>query len=233
MKIEIGSYKFPGFYESIFCNSDEFIDDESELWNFDTDVMNVPKGYYTFRLFGIWAENFDKYKKDVCIAFMDEYVDKIIEVLPYEITENKNFKFEIIEDEDNIIVDSPKYYNYRTDRCFCEIKTNIETLDMIKNHTLQLDDAKNYILRNFTSRDGFISFLSNDIDYWKSLEVDDYEENMIIALLDMLLSLSDCTAFEEIAMAVYYDVDKYYYVSPVIYYNGVEMSLDEFKRLNE
>ena len=227
MKIEIGSYKFPGFYESIFCNSDEFIDDESELefelkeeFNKDVEVC------YEY-------ENFDNYKKDVCIAFMDEYVDKIIEVLPYEITENKNFKFEIIEDKDNIIVDSPKYYNYRTDRCFCEIETNIETLDMIKNHTLQLDDAKNYILRNFTSRDGFISFLSNDIDYWKSLEVDDYEENMTIALLDMLLSLSDCTAFEEIAMAVYYDVDKYYYVSPVIYYDGVEMSLDEFKRLNE
>lgn len=227
MKIEIGSYKFPGFYESIFCNSDEFIDDESELefelkeeFNKDVEVC------YEY-------ENFDEYKKDVCIAFMDEYVDKIIEVLPYEITENKNFKFEIIEDKDNIIVDSPKYYNYRTDRCFCEIETNIETLDMIKNHTLQLDDAKNYILRNFTSRDGFISFLSNDIDYWKSLEVDDYEENMTIALLDMLLSLSDCTAFEEIAMAVYYDVDKYYYVSPVIYYDGVEMSLDEFKRLNE
>ena len=227
MKIEIGSYKFPGFYESIFCNSDEFIDDESELefelkeeFNKDVEVC------YEY-------ENFDEYKKDVCIAFMDEYVDKIIEVLPYEITENKNFKFEIIEDKDNIIVDSPKYYNYRTDRCFCEIETNIETLDMIKNHTLQLDDAKNYILRNFTSRDGFISFLSNDIDYWKSLEVDDYEENMTIALLDMLLSLSDCTAFEEIAMAVYYDVDKYYYVSPVIYYDGVEMSLNEFKRLNE
>lgn len=227
MKIEIGSYRFPGFYESIFCNSDEFIDDESELefelkeeFNKDVEVC------YEY-------ENFDKYKKDVCIAFMDEYVDKIIEVLPYEITENKNFKFEIIEDKDNIIVESPKYYNYRTDRCFCEIETNIETLDMIKNHTLQLDDAKNYILRNFTSRDGFISFLSNDIDYWKSLEVNNYEENMIIALLDMLLSLSDCTAFEEIAMAVYYDVDKYYYVSPVIYYDGVEMSLDEFKRLNE
>lgn len=227
MKIEIGSYRFPGFYESIFCNSDEFIDDESEL------EFELKEKFNKYIEVCYEYENFDKYKKDVCIAFMDEYVNKIIEVLPYEITENKNFKFKIIEDKDNIIVDSPKYYNYRTDRCFCEIETNIETLDMIKNHTLKLDDAKNYILRNFTSRDGFISFLSNDIDYWKSLEVNNYEENMIIALLDMLLSLSDCTAFEEIAMAVYYDVDKYCYASPVIYYNGKKITINELKRLDE
>ena len=227
MKIEIGSYEFPGFYESIYCNSDEFIDDESELefeleYKFNKNV----KVYYEY-------DNFDKYKKDVCIAFMKEYVNKIIEVLPTEITENSNFVFEMIEDEDNIVVDSPKYYNYRTDRCFCEIETNIKTLKMIKEYTLGLEDAEEYIKKRFTSRDGFISFISNDIDYWKSLEVNDYEENMTIALLDMLLNLSDLTAFDEINMSVYYDVDKYYYVSPVLDYDGVEMSLDEFKRLNE
>ena len=30
-------------------------DDESDLWNFDEDVMNVPTGYYTFRLYGFWV----------------------------------------------------------------------------------------------------------------------------------------------------------------------------------
>lgn len=224
MKIEIGSFKFPGFYESIFCNSDDFYDDEYEMKYEIANLLGVNEDQIEVEY---EYENFNEYKINVCETFMEYYVDKIIEVLPAKITDKKKFKLEIAK-EDDITIISPKYYNYSTDRCYCNIKTNWKTLKRIKKHTLKLEGAKKYLLDHFTSRDGFISFVSNDIDYWKELDIKEYEENMIIALLDMLISLSDPTGFEEICFSTYYDVDKYYYASPTVTYK--EKDPEKYKK---
>ena len=146
---------------------------------------------------------------------MRNYVDKLIEVLPDDIKEDNSFLFEI--NEESIEITSPKYYNYSTDKAWVKVETNLKTLELIKEHGLNLDDVERYIKQHFTSYDGFISFISNDIDIWKNTEIQDYEENMLIALLDMIISLSDCTAFDEIRYDTFYEIDKYFYASPVIY----------------
>ena len=207
---EIGCFKFPGFYESIFCNSDEFIDYEFELKEevenlIDSKEFEVALEY----------DNFDKYKTDVCNAFMRFYVDKLIEVLPYDITEHEDFKFKIIDDSIEVI--SPQYYNYSTDRCFCQIETNRKTLKLIKEYTLRLEGVEQYIKDHFTSCDGFISFITNDFNEWKELDIEDYEENQLIALLDMLIELSDKEAFWNITEDTHYDIDKYSYTYAVVY----------------
>ena len=33
----------------------QLIDDESELWDFDNDIVHLDAGYTTFNLFGFWA----------------------------------------------------------------------------------------------------------------------------------------------------------------------------------
>lgn len=210
MKIEIGSFKFPGFYESIFCNSDEFIDYEFELKEevenlIDSKEFEVALEY----------DNFDEYKIDVCNAFMRFYVDKLIEVLPYDITEHEDFKFKIIDDSIEVV--SPQYYNYSTDRCFCQIETNRKTLKLIKEYTLRLESVEQYIKDHFTSCDGFISFITNDFNEWKELDIEDYEENQLIALLDMLIELSDKEAFWDITEDTFYDIDKYSYTCAIVY----------------
>lgn len=216
---EIGSFKFPGFYESLFCNSDEFIDYEAEDQFRIDELVDNAEIIYEY-------EDFNKYKIDVCEAFMENYIDKIIEVLPNDIVEYEDFKF---EKDSDVSVFSPEYYNYETDRCFCNIKTNRKTLKLIKEYTLRLTGVQEYIVNHFTSCDGFISFISNNIEYWKSLDIEDYEENMLIALLDMLISLSDDRAFEEITFATYYDVDKFSYIIPTVYYNGNEEGIKILK----
>lgn len=225
---EIGSFKFPGFYESIFSNSDEFIDME---YNDKIEIADR---------FGILEEditvvyeynNFQKYERDVCKEFMKNYVDEIKEVLPSEITNYHEFKFDIIEEEDNIVIISPKYYNYSTDRCYCNIETNRKTLKLIKEYTLKLNGVTEYLLNNFTSCDGFISFVSNDIDVWKKLDIEDYEQNMLIALLDMLISLSDKEGFEYIIITTWENVSNYYYASPTIYYKNKEITMKELEDL--
>lgn len=207
---EIGSYKFPGFYESIFCNSDEFWDDEHEM-KFEIEELISSKDFEVCYEY----ENFNKYKLDVGKKYMEYYVEKLLEVLPDDITEHEDFQFEIIEKSHSIT--SPKYHNYETDNCWCDIKTNRKTLKLIKEYTLRLDGVQKYLRDHFTSRDGFISFIPNGINVWKETDIEDYEENMLIALLNMLISLSDCTAFDNIRYDTFYDVDKYYYAHPVVY----------------
>lgn len=220
---EIGSYRFPGFYESIFCNSDEFIDDEDELlFELQDEGITGIEVVYEY-------EDFGKYKIAVCRCFMEGYVEKIKDVLPNKILENENFKFEIAE-EDNLTVVSPQYYNYSTDRCYIEIETNYETLKIIKDFTLKLEGAEKYIADNFTSYDGFISFLPNGIERWESLDIEEYEENMLIALLDMLIELSDCTGFYNLIESTFYEIDKYYYAFPIIYCKNKEIE-NEVKKI--
>ena len=222
---EIGSYRFPGFYESIFCNSDEFWDDEHEMKFEIEELISSKKFEVTYEY-----EDFNKYKLDVGKKYMECYVEELLEVLPDDITEHEDFQFEIIENTNSVT--SPKYYNYDTDHCWCEVKTNRKTLKLIKEYTLRLDGVQKYLRDHFTSRDGFISFIPNGIDVWKETDIEDYEQNMLIALLDMLISLSDCTAFDNIMYDTFYNVDKYCYAYPVVYC-GKTMSQEDINILKE
>lgn len=222
---EIGSYKFPGFYESLFHNSDEFWDDEQEI-KFEIEDLISSKDFEVCYEY----EDFNKYKLDVGTEYMKNYVETLIEVLPDDISEHEDFVFEIIDDTNSII--SPKYYNYDTDHCYCEIKTNRKTLKLIKEYTLRLDDIQKYLTDHFTSCDGFISFIPNDINIYRKTDIEDYEENMLIALFDMLISLSDCTAFDNITYETFYNVDKYYYAYPIVYC-GKTISQEDIDILKE
>lgn len=220
---EISSYRFPGFYESIFCYSDEFIDEEHQLaCEFGIEPEHI---YFEYT-------DFNKYQKDISSAYMSLYVEAINDTLPYEITEEENFKFEII-DKDDVTVVSPKYYNYDTDHCYVDISTNDFTLQKIKDYTLKLEGAKEYIIRHFTSCDGFISFINNDIEYWKDLDILEYKENMLIALLDMLLSLSDDEIFNNIAYETEEKVCRYEYATAMVSHNEKEYELYDFLELKQ
>lgn len=213
MIIEIGSHRFPGFYESIFCNSDEFIDDEAEV---EAELKD-----YFHKEFEVYYEydDFEEYKRDVSKQYLECFVEKLIELLPSDIADNNNFQFKIIEDEDNITVISPKYYNYTTDSCYCLVETNKQTLQMLKDFGLKHSDTQQYLIDHFTSYDGFMSFIKNDIEYWKQMDIEEYieEERYLIALLDMIIALNDSNGFDEIRLDTYYQIDKYYYAGPVVY----------------
>lgn len=185
----IESSYFPGFYESIFSHSNEFIDYEIQ----DKEELEeiVGKGNVEVTYEYIKDENYDgriEYMKDVSQAFLEAYVEAIKDALPYEITDDKDFLLEV--NTENMVVASPKYYNYSTDRCWCDICTNIKTLQMIKGYTLKMKYTKEYIIKRHSSRDGYISFVSNNINYWNKLDISEYEDNMLAALFDALIVLS-------------------------------------------
>ena len=180
MIIEISSNEFYGFYESLFLHSDEFIDVELE----DTAELQELTGNTHLQV-NYKYENINKYKYDVTAEFMDLYFNEMLNQLPDIIKDNKNFLFEPVPDSVEVV--SPKYYNYTTDKPYLKVNTNLETLNLIKWYVLNLEGCSQYLINNWSSRSGFISFISNDITTWKRTNIKDYEERYFYVLFDMLL----------------------------------------------
>lgn len=63
-----------------------------------------------------------------------------------------------VTDLDFVGIDCPQYYNYRTDRIVLDVEVDLKKLeDFCFN-----DDFNKYLQDNFTSRDGFHSFVKNN-----------------------------------------------------------------------
>ena len=224
MKIEkeIYSNVFYGFYESIFCNSDEFIDLENEK-EYDL-ISNYPFLNEKELSVNYEYENFTEYQKDISNKFSKEYINLIENELPYHILENKNYLLELKDFE----LYSPKYYNYNTDHISIFINTNYKTLQLIKDYVLSLNDMENYIYKKNKSYDGFISFLSNDIKEWINKPIENYEINEISVLFDNIIIQNDLTF--ELNYNVYENINKYEYVYPIVNYKDFEMDLYDFEK---
>lgn len=82
-----------------------------------------------------------------------------------------------------IKVDSPKYYNYSTDKLVCniEIDKNVFVHELRKYN---FDNWEQFLKDNFTSYDGFISFYPNDPNEWTELIAEKFDiDNIIIETL--------------------------------------------------
>jgi len=79
---------------------------------------------------------------------------------------------------------SPKEYNFATDEIYCFM--NEEDVKKISS-VLETETLKKLIKQRFTSRDGFCSFYSNDIDEWKEKDVMEWDEIELGTLLDAWL----------------------------------------------
>lgn len=218
---------FYGFYETIFCNSDQFIDIEEEDKNILLDKYpflnkNNIEVYYNF-------ENFENYKNDISKELSKLYLELIKDLLPCNITENHNFLLEL----KSSYIDSPKYYNYRTDKNGLFIKTNYTTLNLIKNYVLSIENMENYIYKKNSSHDGFISFLSNDYNYWINKPIEKYECNELSFLFDNIILQNDKNLIFELNYECYENIEVYNYVDPYVEYNYKTILLYDFENIIE
>ena len=219
---------FYGFYESIFCNSDQFIDIEME----DKDILlnkypflnkNDIDVYYDF-------ENFENYKNDISKEFSTLYLELIKDLLPFDIVENPQFLLELKDS----YIDSPKYYNYRTDKNGLFIKTNYKTLNMIKNYVLSFENMEEYIYKKNSSYDGFISFLSNDYNEWINKPIEKYECNELSFLFDNVIIQNENNKIDlilELNLECYENTEVYNYVNPYVEYNYKTILLYDFENM--
>ena len=97
-------------------------------------------------------------------AVRDEWVAGFREYMP-----------EIITSLDNVEMVSPKYYNYSTDKLYADVELKDGWEDDVRAFmTENADWLRERINRDWTSYDGFMSFMSNNFDNLAHDEEEDY-----------------------------------------------------------
>lgn len=215
---ELYTNTFYGFYESIFCNSDQFIDSEYEdkyllIDEYSFLDKNDIEVYYDFK-------NFEDYKNDISKEYSNLYLELIKDLLPDDITENTNFLLELKDS----YIDSPKYYNYRTDKNVLFIKTNYTTLNLIKEYVLSFENMEEYIFKKNSSY-----FLSNNYKDWINKPIEDYECNELSFLFDNIIIQNNTDLIFNLNYECYENIEVYNYVDPYVEYNYKTIPLYDFK----
>ena len=78
-----------------------------------------------------------------------------------------------------IKADSPKYYNYSTDKLVCNIQIDKNVfIHELRKH--KFDNWEQFLKDNFTSYDGFISFYPNTTIEWDNLINEKIEDDNVI-----------------------------------------------------
>jgi hypothetical protein len=75
---------------------------------------------------------------------------------------------------------SPREYNFETDRVFAYISQ--VDLEAIRSALLP-GSFENTVAERFTSRSGFISFYSTDVDEWNSKPIEEWDHNELSTIL--------------------------------------------------
>lgn len=158
MKIEILIPGFSGFYQGIWDQQEnEFMERQS-----------MKEKVHTLNFLDDWEFAKD-YRDQVAKLFADEYVCMVNKTLGYN--------WQLI----NAIVDSPREYNFTTDKIYAYVEIG-DGKKFINKLICQVTDPMYYskiaeqIRCNHTSYAGFWSWMSNDIEDWfKEIESDNWD----------------------------------------------------------
>lgn len=166
---------FPGFYESELYNSDTLYN-ITENCKYDNEIKEDE--YYDFI-----DNGYENFEKEVC--------DKAVDSLFYNLDdapEITGMKF--------IALHSPKFYNFETDKVEIEIDCDWQRI---------LDEARikwrntfdEYLRENFTSYDGFWSFVPNNAgEFFANLD-EDFERLSQVVLEFYLLNHLDKERYQD------------------------------------
>ena len=159
---------FSGFYNSLH---DSQLDNALESI-FSNDRCDVYKSLMDKAFDSIdWRNVHTEYSKEYTSAFASEF----------------NLSTLVFED-----LDSPKYYNYATDRIFCKIELS-EVQDIFNR--VDKVALNKHIKQRFTSCDGFISHYKNSLEAWPS-DLADWDHNQVGTLLEVLAAQESNGEFE-------------------------------------
>ena len=156
---------FDGFYESfISADIDHQIGQQIE-WDCDIYDLNETEEEILYNNY--LTVNTSYFYNQIAEDYTNFYIDELNEKLE-GFTLKATYK----------CFESPREYNFETDRIFIEIEEN-HAVDFIK-HIVQnyKKELENRIEDRFRSRSGFISFYKNSIDLWPK-DFKEWDCNMI------------------------------------------------------
>ena len=147
---------------------------ESTLYNSDTDYYLAPI-LADDNLDGIDLKNaevdydFNEFTKVAGEACVDSLNDEL-------------YAHDVITNMDYAGMHSPRYYNYETDKVLIDVDYNFIALVKYCRHTNK-DKFNQYLKDNYTSYDGFISFVENSVEGFFAKDWFNSHKNMAVQVM--------------------------------------------------
>ena len=162
---------FAGFYGTIFDSSDaEYyaIQEEIDYYLNELHVENLDKDKFTFD----WKQR----QEDIAESFTDNFWDEYGNKVPFIDAVKYNY------------IDSPMHYNFRNDELYADFDFKEDWKDCVEKFIEENKEwLRSEIKERWSSRDGFISFMSNDIDEWPKYLFDEEDERYIGEIIKYML----------------------------------------------
>jgi hypothetical protein len=196
MKVNIELPFFPGFYES--------------------DLKNCDTAYWAIK------EELDYYQRDCdtpCKELTEDDFEFRDEDYEREVRENwaaawKENAPEIVLSLENVTMSSPRYYNFENDRLYADIELADNWQDEMRHFiALNYDWLKDRIYDDWTSYDGFMSFMSNDVDKWENFLFNEQDVRYISTMLGYMMYMYNKEIRNDLVMSALDDVYAGFYVS--------------------
>ena len=186
---------FPGFYETDYFNSDtEYYAIEEEL-EYQQEVEENPDLTVDDLDF-----NFSEYKEDVIASFVEAWKNHA----PKDVV--KAVEFEEL--------DSPRFYNFRNDRIYAKVTLEEGWEDVMRKFMDENKDwLKERIHKDWTSYDGFMSYMENDSSKWGKELFEEHDERYIGTMIGYMMYNED----NDIRYTLYYDTMEDIYAGSYVY----------------
>jgi len=181
MKTVSTTIPFSGFYNSIHSDAiDSEIEYELEYFTTEWEKSDDNADYYLalqnekIDYSNVYMNYAREYAEDF-ISFVNDYLDLNIKMQSFSL-------------------DSPKYYNYDTDRIFIDISfaDAKSVYDYVTNNYPNM--LKQNVSETFTSHSGFISSYPNEVSEWGDLS--EWDHNQIGILFYTLMKEQDMDEYD-------------------------------------
>lgn len=173
VEFKLEALGFCGFYESSLWNSDSIEDDINWLLDNEGEESDLDKVDDLY-----CSIDGEKYRQEISEYYMEEYIDSINRVYPDLI---KSIS------EEKVVVSSPAYYNYSTDRIFQKVKLNTQKLKELHRDAMTSPKFESAIKETFALRMGYMPLLSDKLSDWK--EVSQLNTTELNVLMNMQADL--------------------------------------------
>jgi len=189
---------FPGFYETAYENCDTSYyatQNELDYWG-DLGVEGLTENDFDF--------NFADYEKEIVNGFI-------------EVSNSDWYRPEIVKEFKYDHIWSPKYYNFHNDEIYAVAVLDTKWRSMMRKW---MKDNKEWLTKrireDWTSYDGFISFMSNDYDEWFEYIFKELDERYIGCMITYMMVRNERVSElrMSICMAVMEDICAESYVFP-------------------
>lgn len=199
MKINIELPFFPGFYESDLLNSD------TSYWAIKEEVEYYQHEYCDY---GPGNEEDKPIYEQITEDDLDfDYKEYEKDVIDGFVSGWHEFAPEIVEGVEFTDMSSPRYYNFDTDRIYADVDLRDDWKEVMRAFIKDnYEWLKDRIKKDWTSYDGFMSFMENDIEEWSYYLFEELDERYISTMLGYMMYRANSNVRNELVMFALEDI---------------------------